>query len=41
MTKRTSYEADSRGRCYYTATTPEGDEYLQEVKVVNQKPLYL
>lgn len=41
MTKRTSYEPDTRGRCYYTATTPEGDEYLQEVKVVNKEPLYL
>lgn len=41
MQKNSGYEADSRGRCYYIAYTPDGDEYLQEVRVVNNEPIYI
>ena len=40
ITKRDGFEVDSNGKCYYVAYTSEGDEYLQEVRVVNQEPLY-
>lgn len=33
------FEPDSRGRCYYSATTADGEDYLQEVRVVNQEPI--
>lgn len=41
ITKRYGFEADSNGKCYYVAHTSEGDEYLQEVRVVNQEPIYI
>lgn len=40
MTTKYGYKPDANGKCYYAATTPEGEEYLQEVRVVNQEPLY-
>ena len=41
MTKKNGFEPDFKGRCYYHAYTSDGEEYLQEVKVVNTEPLYL
>lgn len=41
LTKQNGYEPDSRGRCYYHAYTPDGEEYLQEVRVVNNEPIYI
>ena len=41
MTTQNGFKVDSNGKCYYVAYTPEGDEYLQEVRVVDPKPLYL
>ena len=41
MTKDTGkgFEPDKYGKCYYVAYTPDGDEYLQEVRVINREPL--
>lgn len=41
LQKNSGYKPDSKGRCYYHAYTPDGEEYLQEVRVINQEPIYI
>lgn len=41
LQKNSGYKPDSKGRCYYHTYTPDGDEYLQEVRVINQEPIYI
>lgn len=39
LSKPTDYEPDSYGNCYYHATTADGREYLQRVKILNSEPI--
>ena len=41
MTKDTGkgFEPDKYGKCWYVAYTSDGEEYLQEVRVINREPV--
>ena len=37
--KGKGFEPDKYGKCWYVAYTSDGEEYLQEVRVINREPV--